>query len=51
MCHSVDLGGEGPKSVVGANGLREFVMLPEWTVNNFRSTRSEERRVGKECVP
>ena len=33
--------GEGPKSVVGADGLREFVMLPEWTVNNFRSTIKE----------
>ena len=26
------------KSVVGADGLREFIMLPEWTVNDFRST-------------
>ena len=26
------------KSVVGADGLREFVMLPEWTVNYFTST-------------
>ena len=33
--------GEGPKSVVGADGLREFVMLLEWTVNNFRSTIKE----------
>ena len=24
-----DGGGEGPKSVVGVDGLREFVMLPE----------------------
>ena len=39
-----DDGEEQPiKSVIGANGLREFIMLPEWTV------RSEERRVGKEC--
>ena len=30
------------KSVVGANGLREFIMLPEWTVNNFRSTIKEK---------
>ena len=30
------------KSVVGADGLREFVMLPEWTVNNFRSTIKEK---------
>ena len=24
------------KSVVGADGLREFIMLPEWTVNALR---------------
>ena len=29
------------KSVVGADGLREFIMLPEWTVNNFVSTNKE----------
>ena len=29
------------KSVVGADGLREFVMLLEWTVNNFMSTIKE----------
>ena len=29
------------KSVVGVDGLREFVMLPEWTVNNFTSTIKE----------
>ena len=29
------------KSVIGANGLREFVMLPEWTVNAFTSTIKE----------
>ena len=29
------------KSVVGTDGLREFVMLPEWTVNNFTSTIKE----------
>ena len=29
------------KSVVGADGLREFVMLPEWTVNVFTSTIKE----------
>ena len=34
-------GDQGIKTVVGANGLREFVMLPEWTVNNFRSTIKE----------
>ena len=27
--------------VVGANGLREFIILPEWTVNNFVSTIKE----------
>ena len=26
------------KSVIGTNGLREFVMLPEWTVHAFTST-------------
>ena len=30
------------KSVVGANGLREFIMLSEWTVNDFRSTIKEK---------
>ena len=29
------------KSVVGADGLREFVMLPEWTVNAFTPTIKE----------
>ena len=29
------------RSVMGANGLREFIMLPEWTVNNFVSTIKE----------
>ena len=29
------------KSVVGADGLREFVMLLEWTVNAFTSTIKE----------
>ena len=28
-------------SVVGANGLKEFIMLPKWTVNNFLSTIKE----------
>ena len=27
--------------VIGANGLREFIMLPEWIVNNFISTIKE----------
>ena len=26
------------KSVIGTDGLREFIMLPEWTVNAFTST-------------
>ena len=29
------------RSVTGANGLREFIMLPEWIVNNFVSTIKE----------
>ena len=29
------------RSVIGADGLREFIMLPEWTVNNFVSTIME----------
>ena len=29
------------RSVVGANGLREFIILPEWIVNNFVSTIKE----------
>ena len=29
------------KSVVGADGLSEFVILPEWTVNAFTSTIKE----------
>ena len=30
------------KSVVGANGFREFIMLPKWTVNDFNSTIKEK---------
>ena len=38
-----DDGEEQPvKSVVGVDGLREFIMLPEWTVNDFRSTMKEK---------
>ena len=29
------------RSVIGDNGLREFIMLPEWTVNNFVSMIKE----------
>ena len=36
-----DDGEQRIKSVVGAERLREFVMLPEWTVNNFTSTIKE----------
>ena len=36
-----DDGEQRIKSVVGTDGLREFVMLPEWTVNNFMSTIKE----------
>ena len=36
-----DDGDQRIKSVVGADGLREFVMLPEWTVHNFTSTIKE----------
>ena len=38
-----DEGKEQPiKSVVSADGLREFIMPPEWTVHNFRSTIKEK---------
>ena len=36
-----DDGEQRIKSVVGTDKLREFVMLPEWTVNNFTSTIKE----------
>ena len=36
-----DGGGKGLKSIVGADELKEFVMLLEWTVNNFRFTIKE----------
>ena len=29
------------RSVIGANGLREFIILPEWTVNHFVSIIKE----------
>ena len=29
------------RSVIGANGLREFIMLPKWMVNNFVFTIKE----------
>ena len=38
---SDDSEGQQVRSVVGADGLREFIMLQEWTVHNFRSTIKE----------
>ena len=36
------VGAEPPiQSVVGLDGLREFIMLPLWTVNDFVSTIKE----------
>ena len=29
------------QSIIDSNGLREFIMLPLWTVNDFRSTIKE----------
>ena len=29
------------KSIIGADGFKEFIMLPEWTMNNFESTIKE----------
>ena len=36
-----DDGEQRLKLVVGADRLREFVMLPEWTINSFTSTIKE----------
>ena len=45
MAETVEISNDGEeptlRSVIGANGLREFIMLPEWTVNNFVSTIKE----------
>ena len=38
---SSDDGDQRIKSVVSADELKEFVMLPEWTVHNFTSTIKE----------
>ena len=39
----LDDGEEQPiKSVVGVDGLREFIMLPQWTVHKFTSTIKEK---------
>ena len=36
------IGDEPPiQSVIGTNGLREFILLPLWTVNNFISKIKE----------
>ena len=37
-----DGGDQALGSVVGADGLREFIMLPEWTVHKFRSIIKEK---------
>ena len=36
-----DDGEQRIKSIVGTDGLRKFVMLPKWTVNNFTSMIKE----------
>ena len=45
MAEPVEVSDDGKeqtlRSVIGANGLREFIMLPEWTVNYFVSTIKE----------
>ena len=45
MAEPVEVSDDGEeqtlRSVIGANGLREFIMLPEWTVNYFVSTINE----------
>ena len=38
---SDDDGNQALGSVVGADGLRQFIMLPEWTVHRFRSVIKE----------
>ena len=45
MAEPVEVSDDGEeqtlRSVIDANGLREFIMLPEWTVNYFVSTIKE----------
>ena len=45
MAETVEVSDDGEeqtlRSVIDANGLREFIMLPEWTVNYFVSTIKE----------
>ena len=38
---SIDGEDQRIKSVIGTDGLREFVMLLEWTINAFTSTIKE----------
>ena len=39
---SDDDGDQALESVVGADGLRQFIMLPEWTVHRFTSVIREK---------
>ena len=39
---SNDDGNQALESVVGADGLRQFIMLPEWTVHRFTSVIREK---------
>ena len=39
---SDDDGNQAIESVVGADGLRQFIMLPEWTVHRFTSVIREK---------
>ena len=45
MAETVEVSDDGEeqtlRSVIDANGLREFIMLPKWTVNYFVSTIKE----------
>ena len=41
---SSDDGDQALEPVVGAGGLREFIMLPEWTVHKFTSVYLMRRR-------
>ena len=45
MAEPIEVSDDGEEQtlryVIGANGLREFIMLPEWTVNYFVSTINE----------
>ena len=45
MAELVEISDDGEeqtlRSIIGTNGLREFIMLPEWTVNNLVSMIKE----------